>query len=385
MAKGQWIIEDDIQQDKPQESYLQQAKRIGTSAGLQALKGVESLGSIPTDIRDYLYGIKSPVQKPSEFIEKEAGLTPEYLQPRNVGERYLQRLANFAPLAAGGGLGALGRTAAGTGIATLLGEVGAPEPVKDIAQFGTELALGRVPKDVPFLGKLGGTIPSIRGAQKLEDSLMRAAVKPESKARSNLIMDAIKTVEEKLTTEVNKEYSNQIKNAIRTIGQNITKGEINPTKAVDLRKTLYKLGSKLPKDISAAYIEPLTTGINNFFSVYAAENPTFYKHLSARDKLTSLKNMNSVAGNLVTKLQLGKLPGGELATDIVNSIITEGERFSRGIIGNSAARKYYFDAITSGIKSNPSLFIKNINKLPGKIPELRKENNTSKGNWIIED
>lgn len=372
MAKNQWIIEDDVVQSQPEESYLSQAKRIGTATGLSALKGIESTLSF---IPETLLGVKAPHPKPSEIIQEKAGLTPEYLEPRNVGERYAQRLAGFAPLAATGGLSALGRTAAATGVATGLGEIGLPEPIQDIAQLGTEIGLGLK----------SGKIPTIKAAQKAEDTLARAAVKPGTKVNAELITNTLNGIERELGTEVSEKYANKIKHVLQTVGENIIKGKIEPAVAIDLRKKLYKLGKELPTHVSSTYIEPLTKGINNFFSVYAAENPAFYNHLKARDKLTSLKHMNLYTTKMLDSLQLNKVPGGQFVTNIINYIGKESERFIRGIASNSAARKYYFNAVVSAAQDNPNLFVKNINKLTEIMPEIKENINPQVNGWIIED
>ncbi len=373
MAKNQWIIEDgpsvESQQPEAPETYFQQAKRIGGSTALQALKGLESAYFFLPE----LFGKKSP-PKPSEIIEREGKLTPEYLEPRSVGEKYLHRLAGSAPLAATGGLGALARTAVGSGVGTLLGSAGLPEPIQDIGQAVTELGLG----------VHSGRIPTIKAAQKAEYELAKSAVKPGSRSSAKLITNALGEIEKQLGTEVSKKYSGKIRHAIDTVGKNLIKGEINPNTAVDLRKKLYKLSSELPGDISKTYIDPLTKGINNYFATYAAENPKFYKHLSSADKLTSLKHMKSYIGDFVGQLQLNKLPGGELATNIISKITKEGERFIRGLSTNSSARKYYFDAISSLSKDDPSLFIRNILKLPDLFPSLEKESSSAPSKWVIE-
>lgn len=367
MTKNQWIIEDSPIVNETPETFGQQLGRVGTATGLSALKGLESIASF---IPETLLGVKAPHAKPSEIIQEQAGLTPEYLEPKNLPESYLQRLASFAPGAITGGLGGLARTATGTGVATILGASGLPESVQDIGQLATEIGLGIK----------SGKIPTISGTQKAEYNLAKAAIKPGSKANASIISNVLSGIEKELGTEVSEKYTNKIKHVIQTVSENITKNEISPTTAMNLRKKIYKLGAELPTHVKTTYLEPLTKGINDFFAVYAAENPAFYKHLKSADKLTSLKNMNLVTGDLIKKLDLTKFPLGELANSIINKITNSSERFIRGISKNSAARKYYFDAVSAAAKSNPNLFINNINKLSQEMPELNQPNE-----WVIEN
>jgi hypothetical protein len=371
LEQSNQLSEQRISPETP-ETYLQQAKRVGTSAGLSALRGLES---IPTAIADLLIPRPKGFQLPSEIIQEQSGIIPEYLEPQNAPERFIQRFSEFAPLSGlTGGLSGLGRTAAGSGIATLLGEAGLPEPLQDIAQLGTEIGLG----------VKSGKIPTVRSAQKTEDSLARAAVQKGSTARADIINQALGDVEKSLGTEVSEKYATKIRNALGIIGENITKDKINPVVAMDLRKKLYKLGRELPVDISSQYIEPITKGINDFFAIYAAENPQFYTHLKARDQLTTLRNMNTVTEKFIDKLKLDKIPGIGLISGAITKIISSGERFTRGLVNNPSARKYYFDAVTAAAEQNPNLFIKNVKNLIQSVPDLQEEQTKPISGWVLE-
>ena len=377
-----WQIEGAKSQPQVQEpqgeSFLQQAKRVGTSAGISALRGVEALPVGIADLLGYITGMPRPkgFMTPSETVQEVAGLTPEYLEPRNLPEQFIQRFSQFAPLAATGGLGGLGRTAVGSGVASLLGAAGLPEPLQDIAQLGTEIGLG----------VHAGKIPTIRGVQKVEDALARAAIKPSTLKSivAPQIQNALLGVESKLGTEVSEKYATKIKHALETIENNISSKSINPSNVMDLRKKLYKLGRELPADISAQYLEPLTKGINDFFAVYAAENPSFYKHLKARDQLTALRNMNTITEKFAHKLKLEKIPGIGLISDVITKILNQGEKFARGLIGNQSARKYYFDAVAAAAEQNPTLFINNIKNLAQSVPEFKEMEIKPTSKWVLE-
>ncbi len=362
----EWIIEE------PEETGLgANIKRIGAGAGISALKGLESIADI--------FG-GTGLRSASGELEKKFGLTPEYLEPRNLPEQFVQRFAQFAPTAGLlGGLPGLATTAIGSGVGSLAKYAGLPEPVADIAQLGTELASGRYT----------GRIPSIGQAQKTGYETARSAIKPGSKVQADAINNALKTVESELGTEVGGKTAKKIQHVVKTIGENITQKKIDPKKAMDLRKKLYEESRSLSDSVNKTYIEPLTRGINDFFAHYSAENPTFYKHLKNADKLTELKNMALLSTDYIGKLGLDRLPLGKLASDVSSYVVGETERFARGIAKNPAARKYYFDAITSTVHNDPMLFAHNINKLKSEMPEIFGAEQTSSPSgtpqWIIEE
>lgn len=396
MAKANWIIETPTQAP---ETLPQHAARVGTTTGVNLLSQLGDI--IGLGAREAVRGVTAPLaplqalnlfganlptpeslssqvpmfgQVAKEKIAQQ--LPPEYLEPQNVLERGLQRFVSSAPGAAlTGGLNALPGTALGAATGALAGAAGAPEVVQDIAQFIPELGYAA----------LKGKLPTIQKTKKLEDSLARAAVSPGTQESIGALGDALRTVEESLSTEVDQTLANKIKDTLGTLYENISKKKINPVVAMDLRKKLYSLGNKLPDDKAAEYIQPLTKGINEFFSAYAAKNPYFYEHLNARDKLTALSNMNLMLPNLVNKLQLNKIPGGQFASDMVNKILGETERFVRGVSTNKPAAKYYLSALSSGIEQNPALFTKNISKVAQEMPEFFKEEvSKPETEWIIE-
>lgn len=384
MAKNEWIIEDAPVSEQP-ESYLGQAQRLGTSTALKSLQNLENLGGLVKTGLEYLgledphrklveQGKIQPQQNISDIIAQKFNITPEYLEPQNTLESSIQRFGSQAPLAGLlGGLTGLQALGVGTGAAAGVRALGGSEGVQDLAQLATEIPTGI------GLAVKRGKIPTISGAQKAEYELARAAVKPESKTSAKLIQDSFNTVARELGTEVSEKNANKINKALATIEQNIVKGEINPRTAMDLRKKLYKLTSEVPADVAKTYIEPLTKGINDYFSVYAAENPQFYKHLKTADKLTALKHMKTYLDKGFSNLELAKLPFGKAITDITNLGLKEGEKFIRGLATNSAARDYYFKAVRGIAKNNPSLTAKYLNKSLNELPEFKEQNH-----WVID-
>lgn len=361
------------------ETYGQQAKRIGTSAGLSALKGLENFFvGIPE-----LLGAALPPgqQRLSQLVEEKAGITPEYLEPQSFPEKALQRFAQSAPLAAT--LGGLPQAAL-TGIGSLAGagaeQLGAPEIVGDIAQLGTELVGGRLK---PFKGKVP-TIPTVKEAQKAEYDLSKLAVPKNTAAQATDITKATDEVSRLLETETSRKISKEISHTLEQIGQNITREKINPVKAMELRKALYRQSRSLDPSVSVNYIQPLTRGINDFFSVYSAENPLFYKHLKTADKLSELRNMSSYLAGIFDYFKLNKFPGGEAGKAILDKTLGHGERFFRGLLTNSAARKYYFDAIKAASAQDPALIIKNLEKTADTLFKKEEPKTTEiKSSWKL--
>lgn len=384
MAKNQWIIEDAPIVQQP-ESFLSQAKRVGTSTGLKALQNLENLGGLVKSGLEFV-GLEDPHRKLvqqgkipaqqdiSDIIAQKFNLTPEYLEPQSGLESSIQRFGSQAPLAGLlGGLTGLQALGVGTGAAAGARALGAPEGIQDIAQLVTEIPTGI------GLGIKRGRIPTISGAQKAEYELAKAAVKPGTKTSAKVIQDSFNTVAQELGTEVSEKNASKINKALSTIEQNIIKGEIHPNTALDLRKKLYKLTREVPADVAKTYIEPLTKGINDYFSVYAAENPQFYKHLKSADKLTALKHMKTYLDKGLSSLELGKLPFGKAITDVTNLGLKEGEKFIKGLATNSAARDYYFKAVKGVAKNNPNLVAKYLNKSLEQLPEFKEQNH-----WVIE-
>lgn len=335
-------------------SFLSEAKRIGSGAGISALKGLESLIiGVPTAL-----GMPEPMAgRPSQAIEQIAGLTPEYLEPQNFPEMALQKFAKYAPLS--GFSGALSNTAGlvRSGLGALAGGAAQyadlPEWAQDLAQLGTEVGTGVAQKAY-----------GIRGAQKAADTAARESVIPGSRSAAGVptFKKTIYDLENKLRLEPDKALTGKIRHAYNTTLRTLEGGKANPVELMDLRKNLYRTAQKFDKSVAAQYFEPLTKGINNVFAQYSAENPNFYRHLTERDKLTALKNMQPVIGDFISDLTSWFKPAQLLASPI-KAIFDEGERFLRGMVSNSAARKLYLNTAKAAFNQNPTLFFNNANKL----------------------
>lgn len=415
MPKNEWIIEDSPAPIIAKPTTKQELAGVP----VQAARGLEDFVNFLGHLfgEPSMPGYQPPIdlEDPYEFrglsgaVQKGLNVPEEALQPEGLVTSGLQRFArSAAPAATLGGalsglpgvLSALTTTGLGAGAATGAKALGAPESIQDIAQLGTELGYGLK----------SGKIPTVSKQQKIEDTLARAAVKPGTQASAEAISKSLHEVGNKLATEVSEKSAKKIRHALETVSNNMTRGKINPVDAMDLRKKLYSLTKELPTNVSAEYIEPLTKGINNFFAVYAAENPKFYKHLNARDKLTTIKHMNSVLADTIDHLQLGGSVLGKAAKSIVNKIIGpvervvrgvvsgkqtnvelakqglenlgSSERFIKALVGNSAGRKVYFNMVQAAAKNDPALFIKYANQLTKAIPELKED---LANEWIIED
>ena len=196
-----------LPQEIQPEGIAQKLARVGTATGLSALKGVESLASF---IPETVFGL--PHQPtPSEMIQKSAGLTNEYLAPQSVPEKYIQRLAQYAPVAATGGLGSLARTAIGAGAATGVGEAGFSEPIQDIAQLFTELAVSPYQRGFKPFKTRSETIP-------LKEKLYETA---KSEVQKIPIQDA-----SNIESFINKELNNLSHSGLDESGRKLAKSEL---------------------------------------------------------------------------------------------------------------------------------------------------------------
>jgi hypothetical protein len=339
-------------------SRVEPLKRVGIATGLGALENLEGLANLLTYPAQAYAGF--PKLSPfSEQLKEQFNLTPEYLEPRNFSERFVQKLGSQLPFAvAGGGI----PIALGAGVGSLLGHAGAPEAVQNVGELATALGTGFA----------GNRIPTISSRQKAEDLLMRQAVPSAAKIKSPEVRGALKTVENALSTEAREKVANKIRHALGTVEKNLTKEKINPIDAADLRKSLYKVGRELSEDDAALYIQPLTKGINNFFANYAAENPSFYKHLTTRDKFTELKHMSSLIdkfGDAVSNVPKLGPAVNKLIKYTLGTTIGKTEKVLRSILTKPAGAKHYFEAVKAASKENPEAFIRALNNLRSFLPD----------------
>ena len=365
-----------IQQTRP-ESILDTLGRVGTATGLGALRNLEGLANLATLPIQAVAGF--PKLSPfSEQIEREFGITPGQQEPQNLAERFIQRFGSQLPLAAIGGLPGIAQSAIGSGAGALAGEAGLPEGVQDLAQLGAGIGSGL------FKGK----IPTLRSSQKQQYQLARAAVKPETRAAAQPVINAMQHVEQQLGTEVNESVGNKVRHALKIIDQNLSKEKISPLTAMDLRRNLYKLGNSFSDADAKSYIEPLTKGVNEFFTNYAVENPKFFNHLSRADKLTQLKNMTSIfekAGNL-----FGKIPGvsGPVIKNVIKytlgKSVGKGEKLFRALLTGEGWR-HYLNAGKATIENDPAFFLKSLANLRKSLPsEIADDLFEEQGNTIKE-
>ncbi len=335
-------------------------KRAGKIGGINLLKGVESLF---TTVPGW-FGVTPPHPVPSELIKKYGNISEEELEPQNIGEHVLKRFAQSAPAAATlGGTQALKGLGYGSTAAGGLGAIGAPEAVQDVAELATQIGHG------VYTGK----IPTIAKEQAKEYKLAKSFIKKGSTHSADNIQKAVLAVEENLGTEVSEKVSKKVNNILRTIDKNVRGKKLNPSKAVDLRTSINALKKELPDAVNARYIAPLNEALDQYFTSHSLENPTFFKHLKSADQLTALKHMNTITDKFFDKLNVKGKFGAELLTEPIKIALRETERFGRGIASNPAARKYYFNAVEAASANNPSLFMKNMNKVVKLMPWLSKE------------
>ena len=299
-------------------------------------------------------------QTTSQDVMQKLGIQESQLEPQSFPETVLHKFAQTAPLAlVGGGFPAVARSAFGAIPAAGLKEAGAPESIQDLAQLGSEVGLGLYQ----------GRVPTIPRAQKIQYELAKKAIPEGKQYISKPLTQAIFDVEKNLGTEVNESIHKKITHALETIDKHMSGGtSINPSTALDLRKKLYQYRRTLPKE-GQPYIDSLTKGINDFFGIYSAENPEFFKHLKTADKLTEIKHMGSIINQGIDKLRefapakLGNLglifkPAGYI------------EKLGRSLIKEPVARKHYFEAAKAAAQEDYGSFIRNLTNL---IPEKERE------------
>lgn len=384
-----WIIEGG---DKPTSGISENPIVRGAGQlGIGAAEGLAGLAGLPGSALQALFGSPKLTGRPflptsQELVGGVRNLEQKYLpesyqQPEGTIETFLRNLGGNVP---GAAIGAVSGGAALPLVASSLGGAAAETGAQ-------QLGLGPIAQAISGLaGSMGGSrlagsrIPSVRQVKKTEDTLMRAAVEPNAKSLiSKELGNSLKDIEGLLKTEASGKIETKITHALNKVKENITMGGINPTKAVDLRASLYNLKKELPENIAQKYIQPLIDGTNEFFSLYSAENPAFYKHLSARDKLTSLTHMKPILKKGIEAAGVGKNAAVDIPIAVVNAIISPAEKFMRGMLRNSEARKYYSKAALAVAKNNPAEMVKNLNSLASYIGEEESESPET-GGWVIE-
>lgn len=349
ILKGSKISQQPVAQPEIQESSGYQPGLFGR-LGLQALKGVESPLRGISSLLEYLGEpglIKGKTT--SENIMSKYNISPQQIEPQSLPENIAHKAAQLVPTSlALGGVPAALSTAIGSVPSGTAQYLGAPEPVQDILQLGTEL--GR--------GLYTGKIPTVGAAQTKEYELARAAIPEAQKAAAKPVLNAILNVTDKLKTEVDKGLSSKIYDAISVIENNIKQKKINPNTALDLRRKLHQFRRVVPKN-AQFYIDDLASGVNDFFAAYSAQNPKFFNHLKTADKLTEMKHMQSY----ITDFAENILPGGKAKLLALPVKYTLGgvEKFVRNVYKNPVARKYYLETVKAAVHQDPALFVKQLN------------------------
>lgn len=363
----------------PPSSALSEAKRIATNVPLNALQGIQNILS-PAE----LIGIKIP--QPAQVIANSYGITPEERQPKGVLERGLERFTLGAlPAAAIGGLPGLAALGLGTIAAEGAGLVGAPDWLKDLTQFGTEIGTGvaaaKAPEKlakIPGIGKHLSKVKPVVTPAQAKNNLYASAEKlgesaPRVKDVNNVLKSSLEKVQELLGTETRKPIKKKVTSAIETILENYNENRLNPGKAFSIRKSLGKLGNELSSADSKKYIEPIRSSLNDFFATYSAEFPEFYTNLKKADQLHQLDSMKLYLGDAgkglldytigsIPFVKAKQLPLYQSASEALSSVLNGGEKITRGLFTKPAARETYFNAVKAVAENDPHLFAQNIIK-----------------------
>ena len=285
------------------------------------------------------YSGNNPIQA-NEVLKSATGTTQEQFEPQSTPESYLQRVLKLAPTAAlTGGLGAVTNSAIGAVPATAAQYLGASPLVQDIAQIAGEVGAGI------YKGK----VPTLKGEQK--EAYKRAKSFGEGKG-----------AQASLSTEVSESITNKIEYAKNKIGNLIQGKDINPNQLFEARKKLYSLRKTVPEN-AQHYLDDLTKGINDLFTVYGAENPDFYNNLKLGDKLTQIKNTRSYIQDFIEKIPdkfLGRFTSlikGPLKY-IIGKAVGGGEKLFKNLYNHPVARSHYFNMAKAASQNNPASFLK---------------------------
>ena len=373
-------------QIEPSQEEAPLYQRLGSAVARGILNPLESatsfLSGAVSPLRSGLLSLlpEEAQKKSQQYIEKfqnRPSIAEKFSGSQVAPQSYLetagQRFLEQAPINALFGTPALARSALGSLAGGAVERAGFEPGLGDIAQIATDLGLGLIPKGTGFKipkvikkateHSLGRT-PTIAKAQKIAQKALED-IKVESFG-ANPIRSAISHVKDSLKSEVNSSTAASVGHALETIKKNIGKvgkrgiGKINPNDALKLRHSLYDLGRRLPKDDAARYVQPLTKGINDFFSWYGSTNPSFYNALTKRDQLTQLRHMGSFIDDFAQSLPKAIMPG---VIEKILGIAKHPIRLVQGITTNPQARKHYFDVVKAAAENNPALFIKNVEKL----------------------
>jgi hypothetical protein len=342
------------------ETGLETVKRRGAMLGLGALEGVENIAALIPKAIGYAQGRNIPIDRFSEQIKREKGLSDEYLEPRNFAESVAQKFSGKAPAAALFGPAALAAAGGASLVGAGLKKLGLPEWAQDVAEFGTDVALG--------FGT--GRLKTPSAVQKAGYDTAKSSVPKNLKVSAKPIIDSWYEVGEKLDTEASAKVAGKVEFALNKISKLLGKGDkLNPAQIIDLRSSINQVGSEINKLDAAKYIQPLKDGMNDFFASYGATNPKFFDSLSKADQLTTMKHMGSYVdkfGNWFGGLGMVAKPIQWLATKTLG----KGESFLKSIVKLPEARKYYLNTIAAGITQDPNLFLKNITGLKNEVEKV---------------
>jgi len=362
MGKAKWIIKSPT---KEQESYLQQAGRIGTSAGLKGLESIENAA-------DFV-GVKN-AHAPSKYLRETFDL-PEDEEPEGFLSSAANKFAQAAPYAAGlaalpvvGGsvLGSLAATAAGSVVGAGVQQLGLPEWAQDLAQFGTEIASGR-------------PINGLTKTKKAADTALRAA----GNTGKHLFTEtpvALATVKDALTT-AGKGINKQVKGILQPVFSNLSKSMGDPVKLLDARKWINHETRKWSPVLRATFATPITESITKDLVQYGSKHPEFLKNLQVRDQLTMYNYMSTPITDTLKKFPfVGKYLGKEFVKSIAKP-----EKFVKGIYKYPEARNLFTKMTASSLANDPEKVIKYGNELKRYIPgfEEVEEKFTAPNKWII--
>lgn len=360
------------QQQAPQSSYDPNVyQRLGTALA----SGIEAPGLALSKVLELLGEPASGRGSIREDIKQKLGVNEEQLKPRGNLEAFGQKFLQAAPTAGLGGGAGLISAAVGSVTGAAAERMGAPEWVQDLAQLGGEI----------FGGYAQGKIPTIAKSQNKAYELTRSLFNAEKDVppSASALIPAFTQLRDELGLQTDKGLVKGIQEATETVLNWISKGKIDPNKALALRTNINAQARMARTATEKHYFNVLSGGLNNFFASYAATNPQYYDALNKADQFTMLKHMGSTVTDFINKFPLGKLIGHGLqkpAAEILGKVVGGGEKFVRRIVQSPVGRQHYFDVVKAIGENSPQLVIKGLDALASTVKreEQDKEFNFAK-------
>ena len=360
---------------------------FATRQGFALGRGLESGGHL-FNLLARILGEPQSFQPQSEELRQSLGYTPEQLRPQGGFEGILQRSLESAPTAAAFPIGGIGRTALGTVGGATSGQaaesLGLGPLGQTIATLGGELAtrggIRAIPSVTKEPQKFGGLPQLYKEAESTTKEALASGIKQADVMK--FLDEPIKRAEQVYRTG-SKATRSALKEVERAIDNGLSKGKMDFSDALDIRRTIDEISkqkdlSKSAFDIMKHYREE----INNFLKYYNPANPKFAKSLTKQDKIHQInqmsKSMNQILEGYTKGFYSSKIPAP------LSKLLAKGQEIvSRAaIIAKNDPKllgKYYWKAAISAADRDLPAFansLSNMNKIiENKYPQKKPTSN----------